>query len=551
MRLLPKKGLILLLLIAIGGFLRFYNLAWDNGHFFHPDERYIPASAAQIHFFDQLNPNFFVYGSFPIYLFRALGDFLVFVTKSQIWTSGLYLNFIGRGLSAFLSTLTIFLIFLLGKKMADEKVGLLAAFLVAFTVGAIQFAHYSTTESLLIFWLLLLTLFSLDLVQKPTLKNYLKIGVILGLAVATKMTALLFLATPLVAHLTSQIKAPKYHLKFLLAIIVGLITFTIFSPYVFLEFQKFVIQMRYETNVATQTHAAVYVLQFEDTTPYLYQLGNFFWQMGPVALAGILGIIILSVIAVKRRDKNLIIFLSFPLLYYLWSGQWYAKHVRYTTLLLPFLSLSAAWLLFEIQKIWGRRVITLASFVTFLWALAFFSIYTREQTRITASKWIYQNIPPGAKILSEHWDNRLPLDLPPNLSNIYRVEPLDIYQPDNEEKINYYANQLSQADYLILASRRLYGTLIHLPELYPLTSHYYRLLFAGELGYTKINQFTSYPRLLGFEINDDKSEETFQVFDHPKVLIFENTVRLPESKLKKILTDFGCGNKPFCHKAAP
>ena len=74
-----------------------------------------------------------------------------------------------------------------------------------------------------------------------------------------------------------------------------------------------------------------------------------------------------------------------------------------------------------------------------------------------------------------------------------------------------------------------------LPEKYPLTSRYYQLLFSGQLGYTQIVRFTSYPSLLGIEINDDQSEETFQVYDHPKVLIFENTGRLDKEDLNKIL----------------
>jgi len=80
------------------------------------------------------------------------------------------------------------------------------------------------------------------------------------------------------------------------------------------------------------------------------------------------------------------------------------------------------------------------------------------------------------------------------------------------------------------------GDLINLPEKYPITSRYYQLLFGGQLGYQKVAQFTSYPSLFGIKINDDKSEETFQVYDHPKVMIFKNKKKLNRNEIKNILS---------------
>jgi hypothetical protein len=35
-----------------------------------------------------------------------------------------------------------------------------------------------------------------------------------------------------------------------------------------------------------------------------------------------------------------------------------------------------------------------------------------------------------------------------------------------------------------------------------------------------VKEFTVYPRLFGFNLNDDRSELNFRIFDHPKVWIF-------------------------------
>lgn len=542
LKILNQKLLVaccLLLVALVGGFLRFYNLNWDQGHFFHPDERNIAMAVSRIHFFDQLNPQFFAYGSLPIYLYRAIGDFLVILTKDPTWVSDWsYINLIGRSTSAFFATLSIFLIFFLGKKIGNARVGLLAAFLTAFTVALIQTAHYGTTESLLVFWLLLLAIFSFEITEKPTLKTYMKVGVVLGLAAATKVSALSFLIIPFSAHFLYYFRSWKNHLKLLISLLTALFTLAVFSPYVFLSFQKFTESMKYESGVATGSLKVVYVLQFDKTWPYLFQIKNFFWQMGPMTALGIFGMLLLLAQTIRTKNKKLFIFLSFPVAYFLYVGSWHTKFIRYMVPVLPFLSLTASWFIWELwkkSKVFGSIILTLTLTLTFFWSSAFFSIYTREQTRITASRWIYQNIPQGAEILTEHWDDGLPIDLPPNFPNQYPTEQLTIYEPDNYQKINYYSQKLSQADYIVINSRRLYGTLVNLPEKYPITGRYYQLLFTGQLGYQKIAEFTSYPSLLGVAINDDTSEETFQVYDHPKVMIFKNQKRLTQNDLLQIL----------------
>jgi len=48
-------------------FTRFYKLDWGNGFFFHPDENNMATSLSQLNS-KNLNPHFFAYGQFPLYL---------------------------------------------------------------------------------------------------------------------------------------------------------------------------------------------------------------------------------------------------------------------------------------------------------------------------------------------------------------------------------------------------------------------------------------------------------------------------------------------------
>jgi len=538
-----KLFFLLLLILCTAALFRFYNLNWDQGNFFHPDERNIDNAVAKVQFFSQLNPGFFAYGGFSIYLYKAAGVALSFITKNNEWmTNWDNINIVGRFFSALFSTITMIPLYFLARKIGNKKVALISCVLYTFTASSIQMAHYGVTESLFTFTGVLLCFLSLELISKPTFWRYLVIGILLGVAGATKTTELffcLFLFTAQIVLIIKQLSDIKrLQLFFFVALCAGVVTFTIFSPYTFISWDAFMQSMHYESGVATGALSVPYTLQFNGTIPYLFQLKNFLWQMGVMAIFSMLGSVYLFVLTVKRKSYELLPFFSFPLVYFLYAGAWHTKFIRYMVPLLPFLLICGAYILVAIYSKWklvGKIIISLCIFATILWALAFFSIYTRPQTRISASQWIYANIPAGSRIYTEHWDDGLPVSSSIFSASQYQSEALTIYDPDNDEKLSYYATKLANGQYIVINSRRLYGTLLRLTKEYPLTSQYYQLLFKGKLGYKQVAQFSSYPQILGISINDDASEETFQVYDHPKVLIFRNIDHLSNSEIKDLL----------------
>lgn len=537
--------LFIVFLISLSAFLRFYNLDWDQGNLFHPDERNIDNAVTKIKFFSRLDPQFFAYGGFSIYLYRAAADILSFITKTGSWTNdwGL-INTVGRFFSALFSTLTLIPIYFLAKKISNPKAGLIAIILYSFTVTSIQTSHYGVTESLITFIGVLICLFSITILKKLNLTNTLILGITSGIGIAAKTSSILFLVMPSLSFLIilsqNKLKLKKFTGYFLFFSVICFLVFTLFSPFTFLNWDKFIESMNYESGVATGSLPVVYTLQFNHTVSYLFQLKNLFWQVGIAAIFCIIGFIFILYKTVKTRDKNLLIFISFPLLYFLYVGAWHTKFIRYMVPIIPYLIISAGILLAEIRlkyRIFGKTLITIIILSSVFWSFAFFSIYTRPQTRISASKWVYSNIPSGNKILTEQWDDGLPVSIDLFNSGQYQIEQLAMYDEDNSRKINYLSEKLSGADYIIFNSRRLYGTLIHLTDKYPITSEYYRLLFAQKLGYVEVAQFSSYPSLFGITINDDKSEETFQVYDHPKVIIFKNEKHLSKKQLENVLKD--------------
>ncbi|MGA2911033.1 MAG: glycosyltransferase family 39 protein [Candidatus Levyibacteriota bacterium] len=532
-----------LALTFLAGIFRFYNLNWDMGNYFHPDERNIANAVSQIHFFSQLNPHFFAYGGFSIYLYRLAGDSLSFITKNAGWTTNwANINLIGRFFSALFSTLTIIPLYFLAKKISDKKTAFLSIILYAFTVTSIQTAHFGVTESLITLIGVLLCLLSILFLEKSRWLITLILGIIFGIGIASKTSAIIFIVMPILAYLLTTIGKKHEFKKIILHIIAFLLisftVFAIFSPFTFLDFGKFMESMVYESGVATGSLPVVYTLQFDHTIPYLFQIYNFFWQIGLAAIFCIFGFVFVIFEALQKRDKQLLVFLVLPLIYFLYVGSWHTKFVRYMIPIIPFLLVSAAILLMRIRlklKLLGNLLIFGTVTATVVWALAFFSIYTRPQTRILASEWIYQTIPYGTKILNEQWDDGLPIPIAEFSPSQYQITSLAMYDADNAAKVEYLAANLSSSSYLIFNSRRLYGTLIHLTDKYPITSKYYKLLFAGKLGYREVAQFTSYPAIFGLTINDDASEETFQVYDHPKVIIFKNIGHFNAQQLTQIL----------------
>src|SRR5437660_3260298 len=110
--------------------LRLYGAGFALGNNFHPDEREIlfhvvqlswPKSLAQ--FLDPtaspLNPHFFAYGSFPLYLLATLGNLLSHISPSLASFANLTLT--GRFMNALFDSGTILLTGYLGLLMTNNR----------------------------------------------------------------------------------------------------------------------------------------------------------------------------------------------------------------------------------------------------------------------------------------------------------------------------------------------------------------------------------------------------------------------------------------------
>ena len=233
-------------------------------------------------------------------------------------------------------------------------------------------------------------------------------------------------------------------------------------PYAFLNWQRFVADISTQLKMNSDPYVFPYTLQYVDTKPYIYHLKNiFFWGAGPtLSLLALTGLIIL-VLKIKTKLKKypeIVFFLAYYLSYFLLIGKSAVKFMRYLLPLYPAIVILAGFLLaIEIKKEKEKKACKALSysliFIHLIYTYMFLSIYSKPNTRIQATEWILKNIPQGKTLAVEHWDDRLPL----YGNEKYNFVELTLYdQPDNLYKWKMIQNKLWEADYIIIASNRLY-----------------------------------------------------------------------------------------------
>lgn len=524
--------LLLFCICILGATLRLYNLNWDQGHYLHPDERlYINASTLSFpksigEFFSPsspLNPKMFYYGSFPLYLYKS-------VTFLLPWDNLLLTS---RLISSVFSIATIPLIYLICCRFFARKIGILAAVIFTFSNGSIQYAHFNTTESTLIFFISLITWLSILFSEQKKYRFIIPIGIAVGFSYATKIVGALFVFQPLLALCLITLHKKNYKKIIIslimlgcIAVIVGLIS----APYQLIDSKQFLKEQEFMQGVTYGKYKVPFTIIYENTTPYLYPFLHVFpFVFGFVSFPlAVLGLLLLSRGFLNHKTRHLpyLFILAFPLLYFLWAGLWYTKFERYYLIILPFLCIWAAYALSQLPKVLTAILVALIIGNGIL----YMSVYIYPHTRILASQWIYTRAPDNSTISGEHWDDNLPLPLPATQKH-FNLLQLTVYEPDTQDKIQTLAKTVAKSDYIVLSSRRVYYSILQNPQKYPYTTRFYHLLFTDKLGFTLIKSFTNYP----FFISDDFADESFQSYDHPPVLIFQNQQKKSAQTIGKLI----------------
>ena len=402
--------------------------------------------------------------------------------------------------------------------------------------------------------------------------------------------------------------------RFAAAMIASLAVLFVAQPYMFLDWSQFFSDAMEQSEMVRRIRDYPYTRQYIDTTPYWYQVRQLAtwglgWPLGLLAWTGLLyaalrgmrprhgvgylaaGVIVPAAILIyslslpaialatgisflalvgtlpfrSPDSRPAVVILAWVVPYLLTIGAFDVKFLRYMLPITPFLVLFGSRMLVAAWDRFGRTLppariaIAAAAAVvlvgTGFYAVSYTAVYRDDHPGVQLSRWLNDNAPPGSVVLMEHWEEGLP--------DVGRFEfrRLPLYEADSVDKLRALSKDLSEASYLVFYSNRLYGTIPRLPERYPVTSEYYRLLFDGGLGYELAEAMSSYPRLAGVSFVDDAfartdlatpaalesarsatvtldlgwADESFSVYDHPLGLVFANVGRLDAEAIEQAI----------------
>ena len=591
-----RTGLGVFVLLSVALALRLYGINWDQGGLFHPDERAFLSQVNALEFpkpseygslltrDSPLNPGSFNWGSLPHYMLKT-----VQYAASPFVDWDLFdLRIPGRVLSALADTVTVALVFLIGAKWFSRRVAFFGAGFAALAVLNIQLSHFFAVDALMTTFIVATVIFSVRVAHGGKRSDSILAGLMFGLGFATKFSVAPLVAPLIVGHLVYALSRPgdtldlrdwrspeaaqKQWQAFKGVVIAGLVALgavMVTQPYMFFDLGTFFSNINEQSEMVRRIRDFPFTRQYIDTPRYWYQIWQLgFWGLGPaLGLTVWLGLIAALVFTWFGRRKVDVVLLAWVVPYLLLTGWFDVKFLRYMVPLVPFLVLYGARLVALagelLQAAWPRRkyLVLAPAAVVFIftahYALSFMSVYNGVHPANAATAWLAENAPPGSRVAQEHWEEGI--RQAPGLEHVH--ERLELYNVDSAEKFDKITRTLESSDYLVLYSNRLYGTIPRVPERYPISARYYERLFDGSLGYELAFSDTRPVQSLGVTYYEDQfarigfgppanfeeprgalltiapgwADESFSVYEHPTVLIFENSGRLSSAAMQEVI----------------
>ncbi len=314
-----------------------------------------------------------------------------------------------------------------------------------------------------------------------------------------------------------------------------------------------------------------WVVQWIGRTPLTFPLRSaFWWGMGPaLGLAVLVGAAKAVSDVIRRQRWVLLVPLALLVVMLGLVSQQFNPLIRYllpaypTAIVLGAFAVVWGWeagldataRATRAGKAWSRGARLAAAAVvglTAFWGLAFVNgVYNTDHPRLEASRWMAENLPEGSAISAQIWDDALPLGIPGSDPARFTIVALDPFRPDaavdqatGQGKVDELIASLDQLDYVVEASNRVYDSVPRFPARYPATVAYYDALFDGSLGFEEIARFRTAPSLLGIEIADHQAEETFTVYDHPTVTIWQKTPDFSVARAEALLNPASARRAP-------
>jgi 4-amino-4-deoxy-L-arabinose transferase-like glycosyltransferase len=300
---------------------------------------------------------------------------------------------------------TIWLVYRLVERLFDRLTAITAAFFVAIAFLHVRDSHFGVTDIPMTALVVAALVALASAVQDPTRpRRWALSGALSGLAASTNYDGGLVLAAGLAAAVVALIQSEASKRRDVLqgtAALLGaaLIAFLCGTPDAILDARHFFEGLQFDFSHLMEGQGIVL------GRGWLYHLTFSLWYgLGaPLLVAGLGGMALLAATSWKKA----VVILTFPILYYITVGRGYTVFVRYVTPVIPFLCITAAFLLVRLAQRLVRpesvpRFVALIAVVLALPSiardLAFDVLIGRTDTRTLAQQWIAAHVPAGDSI---------------------------------------------------------------------------------------------------------------------------------------------------------
>jgi hypothetical protein len=409
---------ILLAILALAAGLRLAGLGFGlappaAGPVIHPlarpDEQYVWNIAFGICAGDP-NPHFFVYPSLFLYVLAA-ADF-AYVTaaslahgsreavEAALASDPRPLILIDRGLVAAIGALTVLLVYRLAAAAFGRPAGLVAALLLAVPHLHVRDSHFGVTDVPLAALVCAVLVQVLRIESRGLPRDYLRAGLLTGLAISTKYSGAVLVVPLVVAHGLGRREGARRTASLALALALVLIGFLLGPPFAVLAWSEF------REGMAAQLAAQV------GGSWRGVALGPGWWRhlsfnlwfgVGPALLAaGLVG----WMPALRRAVRPSLVLLAFAAAYALLFGGGALVFARYALPLVPILCIGAAALVVAAAERLPRLRVAAAlglalaiALPSLRAAIAFDRLIAREDSRVLAARWLEANVPAGDGVL--------------------------------------------------------------------------------------------------------------------------------------------------------
>ena len=495
--------------------LRLLGLDWDEGRALHPDEGNLVRAAAALGW-GQLIPAFHAYNDLALWLPKlAAAPFCD--TGSEYC-----LRLAARVVSALFSAAAVWAMAALAGRLAGRTAALATAVLAGASAPLIQWAHFGTTESALVFLVAALWLQAVRWQQGATGPGGMALvtALLLGLGFGLKTSVLAMAVIPVVALVlagrpdAARLRALAWGLPLSVVLALAATPSLLFAP------QDWLATMRFENGVVTGSTPVFWTRQFHETSGPLFQMRQLWGGTEGVGLllAG-LGL----VLAPRRIWRTLAPGLGFAILYAGLTFGWHAAFFRYLAPLFPVVlvlaGVGAALVLQRTASHSARALLAAAVALVVGAGLDLGVSYLARDPRLVAETALTARAAKSDVVAIE------PRDTPLTGGLTTVVLPLDGADP------MAIASGLAGADWLLVASRRNWAVLPRVPHEAPLACGYYLTLLRGDLGFRPVASFRRAAPFGPLLEPGLAAEETRTVFDRPTLTLMRNDLRLDAGTL--------------------